>query len=65
MGKAKLIAVAAIAMTLAGPAHGQGFLEKLDKAIADIFLYLGREEAAIGENPAKRTTELLKKVFAK
>ena len=37
----------------------------LDKAIAGIFLYLGREEAAIRENPAKRTTELLKKVFAK
>ncbi|MGB0629365.1 MAG: DUF4197 domain-containing protein [Alphaproteobacteria bacterium] len=37
----------------------------LDKAIAGIFLYLGKEEAAIRENPAKRTTELLKKVFAK
>lgn len=37
----------------------------LDRAIAGIFLYLGREEAAIRENPAKRTTELLKKVFAK
>jgi hypothetical protein len=36
----------------------------LDKAIAGVFLYLGREEAAIRENPAKRTTELLKKVFA-
>lgn len=37
----------------------------LEKAIAGIFLYLGKEEAAIRENPAKRTTELLKKVFAK
>jgi hypothetical protein len=37
----------------------------LDKAIAGVFLYLGREEAAIRENPAKRTTQLLKKVFAK
>jgi len=37
----------------------------LDKAIAGVFLYLGREEAAIRDNPAKRTTELLKKVFAK
>lgn len=37
----------------------------LDKAIAGVFLYLGREEAAIRENPAKRTTELLKKVFSK
>lgn len=35
----------------------------LDKAIAGIFLYLGREEAEIRENPAKRTTEILKKVF--
>jgi len=37
----------------------------LDKAIAGIFLYLGREEAAIRENPAKQTTALLKKVFGK
>lgn len=37
----------------------------LDKAIAGVFLYLGREEAAIRENPAKRTTELLQKVFAR
>ncbi len=37
----------------------------LDKAIGGVFLYLGREEAAIRENPAKRTTELLKKVFSK
>lgn len=35
----------------------------LDKAISGVFLYLGREEAAIRENPAKRTTELLRKVF--
>lgn len=37
----------------------------LTKAIDGVFLYLGREEAAIRENPAKRTTELLQKVFAK
>ena len=37
----------------------------LDKAIAGIFLYLGREEAAIRDNPAKQTTALLKKVFGK
>jgi len=35
------------------------------QAIAGIFEYLAKEEAAIRENPAKRTTELLKKVFAK
>ena len=35
----------------------------LGKAVDGVFLYLGREEAAIRENPAKRTTELLKKVF--
>ncbi len=35
----------------------------LGKAIDGIFLYLGREEAAIRENPAKRTTELLQRVF--
>jgi len=37
----------------------------LDEAIAGVFLYLGREEAAIRENPAKRSTELLKKVFGR
>ncbi len=37
----------------------------LEKAIAGVFLYLGREEAAIRENPAKRTTDLLKKVFSR
>ena len=35
----------------------------LGKAVDGVFLYLGREEAAIRENPAKRTTDLLKKVF--
>lgn len=35
----------------------------LEKAIDGIFLYLGREEAAIRENPAKRTTAILQKVF--
>jgi len=28
-----------------------------------IFYYLAKEEAAIRENPAKRTTDLLKQVF--
>ena len=37
----------------------------LDKAIAGVFLYLGREEAAIRENPAMRTTALLQKVFGR
>ena len=32
------------------------------KTTDGVFLYLGREEAAIRENPAARTTELLKKV---
>lgn len=35
----------------------------LGKALDGVFLYLGREEAAIRQNPAKRTTQLLKKVF--
>ena len=35
----------------------------LEKAIDAIFLYLGREEAAIRDNPAKRTTAILQKVF--
>jgi hypothetical protein len=37
----------------------------LEKAIDGVFLYLAREEAAIRENPAKRTTELLRKVFGR
>jgi len=35
----------------------------LEKAADGMFLYLGREEAAIRENPAKRSTEILQRVF--
>jgi hypothetical protein len=35
----------------------------LEKALAGLFLYIAREEAAIRDNPAQRSTELLKKVF--
>lgn len=35
----------------------------LEKAIDGIFLYIGREEAAIRNNPAQRSTDILKKVF--
>ena len=35
-----------------------------DKAMDGIFYYVAREEAAIRTNPAARTTDLLKKVFA-
>lgn len=34
------------------------------KGIDGIFLYLGREEAAIRADPAKRTTDLVRKLFA-
>lgn len=37
----------------------------LERGLQGIFLYLAREEKAIRENPAARSTELLKKVFAK
>ncbi len=37
----------------------------VDKSLDGIFYYLAKEEAAIRSNPAERTTELLKKVFAK
>ena len=37
----------------------------LNKGIDGIFYYLALEEKAIREDPAKRTTDLLKKVFAK
>lgn len=35
----------------------------VEKGMDGIFYYMAREEAAIRENPVKRTTELLKKVF--
>ncbi|MCG8688045.1 MAG: DUF4197 domain-containing protein [Desulfobacterales bacterium] len=35
----------------------------VDKAMDGIFYYLAKEEKAIREDPAKRTTELLQKVF--
>ena len=35
----------------------------LEKAMDGIFYYLAKEEAAIRKNPAKRTTDLLKRVF--
>ncbi len=37
----------------------------LDKALDGLFLYLAEEEAAIRKNPAKQTTQLLKKLFGK
>jgi len=37
----------------------------VDKGMDGIFFYLAREEAAIRQNPAARTTELLRKVFGK
>ncbi len=36
-----------------------------DLALEGLFTYLAREEAAIRENPAKRTTELLTRVFGR
>jgi hypothetical protein len=35
----------------------------VDKGMDGIFHYLAREEMAIRQNPAKRTTELLRQVF--
>nr|NJM03054.1 DUF4197 domain-containing protein [Desulfobacula sp.] len=37
----------------------------VEKGMDGIFYYLAKEEAAIRQNPAKRTTDLLKKVFNK
>ncbi|MGH1378925.1 MAG: DUF4197 domain-containing protein [Alphaproteobacteria bacterium] len=36
----------------------------LEKTMDGIFYYVGKEEAAIRENPAKRTTDILKQVFS-
>jgi hypothetical protein len=35
----------------------------LEKTLDGIFFYVAKEEAAIRENPAKRTTDILKRVF--
>jgi hypothetical protein len=35
----------------------------LGKALDGIFFYLAKEDKGIRENPAKRTTEILSKVF--
>lgn len=35
----------------------------IGRALDGLFLYLAKEEAAIRENPAKRSTDLLRKVF--
>ena len=35
----------------------------VEQALDGLFYYLAKEEAAIRNNPAKRTTELLQKVF--
>lgn len=37
----------------------------MNKAIYGMFYYLAKEEAAIRKDPAKRTTELLRRVFSK
>ena len=37
----------------------------IEKAMDGIFYYMAKEEAAIRENPVKRTTQLLQKVFNK
>ena len=37
----------------------------VEKGIDGVFYYLAEQEAAIRQNPAKQTTELLKKVFGK
>jgi len=37
----------------------------VDKGLDGIFYYLAKEEAAIRQDPAKRTTDLLKRVFGK
>ena len=36
----------------------------VEKGMDGIFFYLAQQEAAIRQDPAKRTTELLRKVFA-
>lgn len=35
----------------------------LDKAIEGIFFYIAQQEAAIRQDPARQTTDLLKRVF--
>lgn len=59
-------ALAASAKSVPGIGDGRSLLTDhvVDYALAGIFRYLADEEAAIRTDPAKRTTDLLKKVFA-
>lgn len=50
--------------SLAGSSKAQLNDYVSEKALDGIFYYVAREEAAIRSNPAKRTTELLQKVFS-
>ncbi|MEM8986012.1 MAG: DUF4197 domain-containing protein [Pseudomonadota bacterium] len=52
-----------LAPQMAGDAKGQLIDHGLDYALRGVFYYLGKEEAAIRQDPAKRTSEILRKVF--
>ena len=49
--------------SLAGASKAQLNDYVAEKALDGIFYYVAKEEAAIRENPAKRTTEILQRVF--
>lgn len=51
------------APSLGTSAKGRLIDHGVDYALGGIFHYLGKEEAAIRHNPAKRTTEILRKIY--
>ena len=51
------------ASAIKGNAQGRLVDHGLDGALSGIFHYMAKEEAAIRQNPAKRSTDLLKRVF--
>ena len=64
-GRARLLLPVALGKDLVPDAKADLTDHVLDKAIDGLFLYLGREEAAIRRDPAKRTTAILRKVFGR
>lgn len=63
-GAVKSYEAMAKGMPVLGDGRGMLTDHVLDYALAGLFTYLGREEAAIRSDPAKRSTELLRKVFS-
>ena len=65
LGAAEKMRAACLVVGVHENSHLTPLGSDLDKALGGLFLYLAEEEAAIRKNPAKQTTQLLKKLFGK